>query len=176
MSEEATIMFDGKEVKPKKGFYYCPFRCGDPLYPRKKWKTERGFRKHMESCSACPSAQTRNEQAKKERDADNEKRKQAAMADCPYKIGDTICYVREIITAPTHRHNGLRMVRVRYEAEKRFVADSATVESFGFDYGLFINDGIRLTNICVDMAEATAKAEKKTKDYREHCEFAARCR
>ena len=50
-----TIDFEGVSVKPSRGVYRCPFGCGDPRYPVPKWKTEKGFRAHMEQCWRRPS-------------------------------------------------------------------------------------------------------------------------
>lgn len=36
------------------GFFRCPWKCHDPAYPAKKWKTEEGFAKHLTECKAKP--------------------------------------------------------------------------------------------------------------------------
>jgi hypothetical protein len=172
-----SIEFEGKTVKPTKGgVYHCPYNCSDPGYPRKKWKTEKGFRKHMEKCPNSPSAAQRKLDEQAHRKAESDAKAQEAMKDCPHKIGDTVFYVREIITSPTHKHNGQRMVRVRYEAKKRFQAETVEIKRFGFDYSLYANDGIRLDNLCETMQAAEAKAVEMQAGYDEHCEFSARCR
>jgi hypothetical protein len=50
-----SIDFEGVMVDPKRGCYVCPFRCGRQDYPTPKWKTEKGFRKHMGECPQRPS-------------------------------------------------------------------------------------------------------------------------
>lgn len=36
------------------GFYRCPNKCSNPDYPQRKWKTEKGFNTHMETCRPEP--------------------------------------------------------------------------------------------------------------------------
>lgn len=36
------------------GMYRCPYKCGDPNYPQRKWKTLEGFEKHLRECKAKP--------------------------------------------------------------------------------------------------------------------------
>jgi hypothetical protein len=56
MNQQLPIIeFEGVQVKPKNGVYKCPFRCGSSGYPQPTWKTEKGFRKHMASCTKRPS-------------------------------------------------------------------------------------------------------------------------
>lgn len=40
------------------GFYRCPNKCGNPDYPQPKWKTQKGFDKHMAECSPEPPVPT----------------------------------------------------------------------------------------------------------------------
>ena len=54
------IEFEGKTVKPNRnGFYKCPFNCHDDRFGAPKWKTEKGFRQHMEKCKGKPSFKNR---------------------------------------------------------------------------------------------------------------------
>ena len=45
-------------AKPHAGVYRCPWDCGTPGYPAPKWKTEAGFRKHLESCRERPTVES----------------------------------------------------------------------------------------------------------------------
>ena len=130
----------------------------------------------MENCPKSPSSGKRKAEAEKLRKAESDAKAGEAMTDCPLKIGDTIFYVREIITRPTHRDNGRRMVRVRYEAEKRFEPSLAKIKSVGFDYALYFNDGIRISDVLDSMTAAQEAAKKKQTEYDEACKFASRCR
>ena len=176
MSVIKPIKVNGIEVKPKNGAYYCPYKCGDPRYPIKKWKTEKGFLKHLEACPKSPDAAARRIEADNLHKAESDAKAKTAMESCLIDIGDTIFYVREIITNPTHVQRGSRLIRVRYEAEKRFVAAKETVESVGFDYSLYVNNGIRISDILGSMDVAEESARKKKAGYDEHCKFSARCR
>lgn len=37
-----------------KGFFRCPWKCGNTDFPQPKWKTEAGFKKHLEGCAMRP--------------------------------------------------------------------------------------------------------------------------
>lgn len=56
------IEFCGITIKPSRGSYRCPFGCGDPRYPPQKWKTEKGFRAHLEKCPKRPGESAAPEQ------------------------------------------------------------------------------------------------------------------
>lgn len=56
---EPTINFEGKEYSPdSRGYYRCPYRCGNPDFPAPKWVTERGFAKHLAECRAKPEPES----------------------------------------------------------------------------------------------------------------------
>lgn len=172
------IDFEGHLVKPdKRGFYRCPYACGDARFPARKWKTEAGFRKHMGECGYRPSAVKARLTADEARKAADEIRKAEALATCPYKIGQRIHYVREVILKPTHEPRFGRMARVRYEAVKRFDACEAVIESIGWNgQWVFINYGIDPWWI-VDSAEAArTKAAEAQRAYDEHVRFSEFCR
>jgi hypothetical protein len=117
------IDFEGTIVKPNKsGVYKCPFHCGDPRYSLPKWKTEKGFRQHMEKCPKRPfhvNSIKEKETVIKEL---FDKMKEELIPTLPYTIGQKLIYVKEIILKPTHVQRGNRMVKVRYEAVKDFQA------------------------------------------------------
>lgn len=56
--------FEGHTIKRSGKFFRCPFNCGDPRFPRPKWKTLRGIKGHLDSCYNRPSAIAKREEAK----------------------------------------------------------------------------------------------------------------
>ena len=49
------MLFEGIEYKPRwDGNYFCPWPCSDPNYPPRRWKSEKGFAKHLSECKAKP--------------------------------------------------------------------------------------------------------------------------
>ena len=116
------IEFEGVEVKPTRVGYKCPFKCGRSDYPQPKWKTEQGFRKHMNECSKRPSLVKRIEENKSVEKEAFENIKKKVLAECTYKIGDEIIFIKKIVVKPTHEQRGNRMVKMRYEPILRFEA------------------------------------------------------
>jgi hypothetical protein len=52
-SDKRALLSD-EPKRDARGFYRCPFKCGDPQYPQPKWKTLKGYEKHIVSCSFKP--------------------------------------------------------------------------------------------------------------------------
>ena len=156
-----VIEFEGEKVIPQNGVYRCPYNCGDPRYPRKKWKTERGFRRHMKNCPNKPSAveARRIEKEKRQRE------KEDALSRCPYKVGDEIIYVAEVITGPTHDHLGRR---IRYEPEKHYRAAKTIIRSIDYRSGYIFNGIIHIGDVYSTNEEAEEIAQRKTKAWQEH--------
>lgn len=176
--ESLPVDFEGHLVKPgKRGEYRCPFACGDARYPARRWKTEAGFRKHMGECGSRPSAVKARLVADEVRKAADEIRKVEALAACPYKIGQRIHYVQELVLKPTHEPRFGRMVHVRYEAVKRFDAREAVIESIEWNgQAVFLNYGIDLWWIADSAEAARAKAVEAQRAYDEHVRFSEYCR
>lgn len=170
------IAFEGKAAKPKAGTYTCPFGCGPKGYPKSKWRTEKGFRKHMESCGNSPSATVRASERESAQQAEREIKKVAAQTGFGKTIGDPIFYVQMRVTAPTHAQKFGRMVRVRYEELREYEPRSGMIESFGYDHSLYINHGIRPADLCESMEAARVEATKRRAAYQEHLDFSAMCR
>ena len=169
-SQLPKLDFEGTTVEPKKGFYKCPFRCGDSRYPARKWKTSEGFYKHMKECPRRPSL------LKKQHD-DYKAASVSALAAVTQKVGDRIFFVQEIITKPTHVQRFNRMVRVRYEAEKRFEAYDAVISTIDFIQGcVYFNGGIRRDTLRPTMEQARNDAADMQRGYNEHCKLAEDCR
>lgn len=183
------IEFDGKQVKPnKQGVYKCPFKCGSSGYPEPSWKTEKGFRKHMTTCPKRPSyLKDKQEMEAAERTAFEPIRAEI-LKSIDLKVGDKIAVVKEWIVKPTHELRFNRMVRVRYEAVKRFEGMEIVVnkidvrQSYFTDLELikktclYINDEFRLSDICLTLEKAKARAIEQQMTYDAACEFASQCR
>lgn len=180
------IEFEGKIVKPKSGHYKCPYKCGRPDYPQPKWKTESGFRQHMEKCTGKPSYKKAQAERNDERKKQFEAIQAEVLSNFEYKIGDVVCYVKELILKDTHEQRGTRMVRVRYEAVKKFEARQEEIKSIDFldchplsvsttqyvrDNSLRLNKHISLSSIRSNMDEATRSASEQQKSYDAHVEF-----
>lgn len=177
MTPLPVIDFEGKTVVPKNGVYRCPFRCGSSAYGPRTWKTERGFRKHMTECPKSPSAIKARQETEQRQIAEFEARKAAALAQVTQKVGDEICYVREIIVKPEYEKRFNRMVRVRYEPVKRFEARRETIRIISYERGeVCFNYDIPLHTLCGSMEEAKARATERQRAWDEHCALAASCR
>jgi hypothetical protein len=188
--EPTDIDFDGTIVKLKNGVYKCPFHCNTGSgYPAQKWKTEKGFRQYMLKCPKSPSfVKRRFDEINLELEAFN-KMKAELLPTLPYTIGQKIYYVREIITKPTHEKRWNRMVRVRYEEEKRFSAEEDEIKTIDVEWDGYVpkdidsmkhyvvlNGRIKLRTLCDSYKEAIEKAIQDKIKYDEACEFAYMCR
>ena len=115
------IDFDGQIVKPMRGVYSCPHKCGDKRYHQPTWKTQKGFRKHMEVCpKGLTAAQTGADRADQE-----ESEREIFIASHPYAhaIGDVVNFVHQWVKLPAYK-NGRR---VRYDEVLGFRAIRTTV-------------------------------------------------
>lgn len=193
--ELPDIEFEGKIIKAKNGYYKCPFRCDSHSgYPAKKWKTEKGFRQHMEKCTGKPSYFNKKVEENKIRTKKIEELKKLCIESgkIPYKIGDTINYYGYYVTKPTHVQKFNRMVRVRYEEERSYYAETTTVNHIDFEIPFYfldnkniddiinnymvINHKIKLHQIFQTLKEATDIKNIEAKKYKDDCEHAAMCR
>lgn len=113
------------------------------------------------------------------------------LADFPYKIGDTLHCVKEVIVKPTHVQRGNRMVKVRYEAEIMFEAYTFELKSIDFsgegiadgitkDYVLYnrllLNRSIRLSRLCKSKDDADLAAKEAQASYDAHVKSSSDCR
>lgn len=139
--ENNIIEFEGIKIKPtKSGYYKCPFGCHtNSSYPQPKWKTEKGFRKHLECCFMKPSEVEKRDIEKKKKDNEQLERNNILETLIPeflekieYKIGDEISYVQKVIVKDTHEWKGDRHIRVRYEPILRYDAINTTIRSIHF--------------------------------------------
>lgn len=68
-----VVEFEGKEIKPSRGVYYCPYGCGRSDYPKPSWKTE-----HLVDCLMSPSAlAATQENQRKQREVEDLRREEA---------------------------------------------------------------------------------------------------
>jgi hypothetical protein len=188
-NELPDIEFEGKVVKPKRGIYKCPFKCSAHSgYSERTWKTEKGFRKHMTECAKRPSFQKDKQDKEAAEKAAFEPIKAEILTALDIKIGDKIAVVKEWIVKPTHEQRFNRMVRVRYEAVKRFEGieievrkidvrpTSLTDREYIKRNNLIINDEFRLGDIRSSLEGAKISATECQKSYDAACEFASQCR
>jgi hypothetical protein len=189
------IEFEGKIVKAKNGYYKCPYHCSSGSgYPTPKWKTEKGFRQHMKKCTGKPSYfNKRIEENKIKNEKIIElKKKCIDSGKIPYKIGDTINYYGYHVTKPTHVQKFNRMVRVRYEEERSYYAETTTVNHIDFEIPFYhldniniddiiknymvINHKIHLHQIFQTLQETIDIKNQEAKRYKEDCDHASMCR
>ena len=180
---QEVITVGGIKKKRSKNGYFCgcPYKCDIGTgYPLRKWKTEKGIRKHASECSHSPSKVAERKAEEEARNLKREKEAVAKIAALPFSVGDTIYYWYYNVTKPTHKidYRG-RLKRVRYEEEREYRSATAKVESLTATlYGVLINNDkrIKVTAIVESEEKAAELARAEDKAYKERCEFAARCR
>jgi hypothetical protein len=170
------IEFEGKTVTAKSGKYRCPFNCHSHAHPAPTWRTENGFRAHMERCTRSPSAQLRRDQEAAMRADAAEQHCQAAVAKLGLNVGDEVFFTGYQVTGPTHEMRRGRRVRVRYEELRSYFGASARIESFSWLGSLVLNGCIPVSNLCGSLNEAKAKAAAAQKDYQSRLDFSAAVR
>jgi len=180
-SKNLTFKEMGMEAPIKRGkLYYCPFDCSDKRFPKKKWKTEKAAIRHVHACYLQPeaikereeNAAIKKEQQEKEASINNKKAQEIAK----YKVGEMVYYVDYYVTKPTHEQRGSRMVKVRYEEERRYIAKSAVIETItGSDKAVWYNGCIPQSGV-MTWKEAEKQAAEIQKAHLESNDFAARCR
>lgn len=180
-TELPTIDFEGKTVIPKNGVYKCPYKCGQPGYAAKTWKTESGFRKHMLSCPKCPSAIKKQQEQQERQRLEYEQRKADAISKVTQQVGDEVWWVQERIIRGEYENWGTRRVRVRYEPAKRFDARHDRIESIDYSdsVGVFFNyreSHFYPWTVCANKEDAESNAKERQKKWDQWCDEAARCR
>lgn len=181
--EKQEIIFEGVKIKSTKtGIWRCPFGCHtDKRYPAPIWKTKKGFMRHLEKCYMRPSAiEKRNIEKQKKNNEQKERNKiletlkDSFISTLPYKIGDEISYVKEIIVKDTYEWRGNRSVRMRYEPILRYDAIKTVILSINFkepnimptidnmDKFVYFNNGIKLSEL-MKYEDAVKIAKEKTR-------------
>jgi hypothetical protein len=177
MNTLPNIVFDGVEIIAKNGRYYCPFNCSDVRYPTKSWKTEKGFRTHLEGCQKSPSAIKKHMEIKRLRDAKKLADAELGLATAEYKVGDVIWYVREYIRHPMYEQRGLRSVKVRYEEVRGYSPEVTTINSVAWKNGTVVyNNHIVQSMVCHNKNTAELRAKTWERAQEEHIQFASLCR
>jgi hypothetical protein len=174
-------------VSKAKGFK-CPFgKCGQSGYPQPTWKTEAGLERHKLKCRLNPDVQRQDDEkitfAKKQADIAVSFFLEENTPDLA--VGQQVWYIEGHDVKPTHVNRGGRMVRVRYEAERRFSVREMIIEKItaliGWDkkpYFSFQNSYVAKcrSDLFTDKSMAVANAESQQKKYDEHVEFSRFCR
>lgn len=117
-------------------------------------------------------------EAQKKRQEDQRKKLEERKETSKYKVGDEVPYWNYRVTKPIYEINSWgRKVKMRYEEERSYYAAQGTVTNILID-GYTINQWTHIPdgNICESLEEAKKIAEQHGKSYKEHCEFAQRCR
>lgn len=168
------IEFEGKMVKPyRNGYYYCPFKCHDGSFGAPKWKTEKGFRQHMEKCTGKPSYKNKVDQKTLDNIEASKKVIDSFLIDHP--IGSKLIISAYRVTKPTHVQKFNRMVRVRYEEERRYFATEITINSLtpnsGYNPSFLINHTYWKGDIKIfsSLKDAEVDASEHQKSYDKSC-------
>ncbi len=137
-----------------------------------KWKTEKGFNGHP----CYKDIQAKQAERETRQKLQGKAQLEQAVASAKFQIGGMIYYYGYTVTKPTHIWRGDRQVKVRYEEERRYWADSGVVEEIQID-GYRVHGRVVPENyICNSEEAAAAEAVVRSKKYKESCDFAARCR
>ncbi len=192
------------EFKTEKGLsnhkcrWFCKI-CGTKL------TTLKGYNKHLENHS---NSETRKkEQQIKQVEAQKQKDEEFAIKyqklidmglfNPLYNSGDSVIVSTYIVTKPTHEQRFNRMVRVRYEEERRYDVFDWIIDKV---IEPTINDLYRINN-CIEMnkqypiqyvtknfkvisesdifqdrSKAKELSDNNSKQYKDACDFASRCR
>ena len=187
------IEFEGKVVEKKNGYFKCPYKCGQSGYPQPKWKTENGFRGHMEKCSKKPSAvlkRKENKEAEEKACVENRKLKDDVFSTITHehKKGDKLYAVGYSVTKPTHVWRGERRVMVRYEEKRSYWVDEFVVKRISYKCDSWFDGDKRVleastyynnynvSNVFKTREEAEECKKANEKSYNEHCKFSSFCR
>lgn len=172
------IEFEGKIVKQSRnGFYRCPFNCHNGSFGAPKWKTEKGFRQHMEKCTGKPSFKNKVDQKTLDNIEASNKLIDSFLIDHP--IGTKLIISTYRVTKPTHKQRFNRMVKVRYEEERRYFDTEITINSLipnsGYNPSFLINHTYWKGDIKIfdSLKAAEFDASERQKGYDKSCAEAA---
>ena len=188
------------EFKTQRGLdnHECRWYCKKC---RKHFKTQKGYERHVVNHEKKKERDKQQEIERKERllkfQKDVELLKVRGLFKPKYKPGDKVILSTYAVTKPTHEQRWNRMVRVRYEEERRYFAGTFTVgiviepeprdsymverclrnnEQYPVEYVTscrkWFNDG----SVFENMKEAEEDARTEGKAYKDSCDFAASCR
>jgi alpha-galactosidase/6-phospho-beta-glucosidase family protein len=151
---------------------HCKKAPRNGIYKRNfKWKTEKGFLNH-------PCWKDILEQRKK--NEENEKtRKEKELSDwilkAKYKVCDSVYYLSYYVTKPTHEQRGNRIVKVRYEEERKYCRNSGHVQCY-LPQGYMINNEHVFECDIGTIEEVDKRVKSNQEGYDEHCKFSSSVR
>ena len=183
--ELRPISYNGLIIKPSRGAYSCPYKCGaGSKYPAPKWKTEKGLMKHLSQCCMRPEAvRQRDDQQKRDgiiaaQKAELFQRKQSEMLEiCNYSLGQKVCYIATTIVKPRYEQRGGRMVKVRYEDVLRFDGAVAVIKRIGWTGQTYIFNGeMYESDLFKTIEEADKEAKRRTEGDAMRRTIAEECR
>jgi len=162
-------------------------------------KTAKGYDRHMMNHKTAERRKEREENEEKQRIIDFKAKveilKSSGLFSPVYKPGDHVILSTYHVTKPTHEQRWNRLVRVRYEEERRYYATTFTVigviepdREYMVDRCLKLNEQYPVlyqaehgkvfmeSEVFESIDEAKADAKQKREKYNESCEFASMCR
>lgn len=190
------------EFKTKRGLdnhkhrWICPI-CGTKLVTASGY--ERHVKRHEADADEKEKRSKQAEEAARQKEIELpqkiQKLKESGLFIPRLHPGDKVILSTYSVTKPTHEGRWNRMVRVRYEEERRYYADTFTVVGikepdniYEIDYALRNNKLYPVTymadrgktftedNVFKTIEEAEVDAMIKRDKYREACDFASQCR
>lgn len=183
-----SVQFNNITIKPDSlGYYKCPYNCNKNTgYPSPKWKTEKGILNHLSKCVKNPDNILKQAEIKNNIITTLEKLKEIYIPTLPYKIGDEISYIKKIIVEDTHKWNGFRYVKVRYEPIIQYRANTETINTINFYIPdhiptieelprlLYFNNDISLCDIkpydvAITKAQELTELDQKNRDFASFC-------
>ena len=162
-------------------------------------KTAKGYERHMMNHKTAERRKEREENEEKQRildfKANIEKLKDLGLFSPIYKIDDRVILSTYHVTKQTHEQRWNRLVRVRYEEERHYYADTFTVmwviepnreymvnmclknnEQYPVMYRADRGIIFKESEVFRTIEEAKEDAKQKGEKYKEACEFASMCR
>jgi len=190
MEDIIEIEFQGVKIKKSGEYWKCPFKCHkDKRFPAPKWKTLKGFEKHLNSCPNSPSnikikeeKERLEEELKKKWIQKLNEFKDSIINSISYKIGDECYIIDKIVLKDVYEWARTRWVKVRHEPILHFKPLKIKIEKIDFcepkqeptDENLIsfllINDKYKINELIKSEEEAKKEADEKNRIYKQHLE------
>jgi len=189
------------EFKTQRGLenHKCRWICKKCMA---KYKTEAGYNRHVKNnCSVdknkLAAIKVTDDMVRRRQEFEDNLLilKEKGLLHSKYAVGDTVFASGYYVTKPTHEQRFGRMVRVRYEEERRYYAEKRAVthvmdptvldlykmkqcveKNEPFEVKFLIGYNFTCTGLHNSLEEATEYSLKESKSYKESCEFASMCR
>lgn len=174
-------------------------KCGSKL------KTKKGYEKHIQNHGKSESVKLDRQEKQKAVELQRQKDfyeklqnlKDMGLFTPLYKAGDSVIVSSYVVTKPTHEQRFNRMVRVRYEEERSYSVFDMIIDKvlepsindmwrvghcienntpFPVKYLTTSLKTITDSEIFKDRILANEDCDKKRQEYKDHCDFASRCR